>query len=252
MTTEPVSSPDLQPKQQNFFERIAGVLFAPADTFQDIARRPDVLWPLLLIVLSGYLSAIVITPRLDMSSIEEQQREAMRKSNRKLSEEDMERVAKFGAASAKVGIFAAPVVFIVWYVIVAAVLLFACRLFGGEGTFGQAFSATLYAWIPLLILGIISTIVVFARGTFDPITAATLVKSNAAFLVDMKEQPALFALLSALDVFTIWTIVLLIFGFAALSKLSLKTTASIVVSIWIALILVRVGWTAMMAARMAA
>ena len=28
-------------KKQNVFERIAGVLFAPADTFQEIVRRPD-------------------------------------------------------------------------------------------------------------------------------------------------------------------------------------------------------------------
>lgn len=250
MTTEPVSA-DAQPTRPNVFQRIAGVLFAPAETFQDIARRPDVLWPLLLIVLTGYFSAIAIAPRLDMSSIQEQQREAMRKSNPNMSDEDVERIGKFAAASTKVAMFVAPVIFIVWYVIVAAVLLFACRLFGGVGTFKEAFSATLYAWMPLLIFGIISTVVVFARGTFDPMTAATLVKSNPAFLVDMKEQPALFTLLSALDIFTIWTVVLFIFGFAAVSKLSLKTTAGIVISVWIALILVRVGWAAMMASRMA-
>jgi hypothetical protein len=250
MTIEPVSA-EAPPTKSNVFQRIAGVLFAPAETFRDIARRPDMLWILLIIVLLGYVSAAILVPRLDMSGIEQQQAEMMRKRNPNVSEEDLERVAKFGAAGAKVSLFAAPVLFIVWYVIVAAVLLFACRLFGGEGTFRQAFSATLYAWIPMLLLGIISLIVIAARGTFDPMTAQTLVKSNPAFLVDMKEQPALFSMLAALDVFTIWTIVLLTFGFAALSKLSLKATAAIVVSLWIALILVRVGWTALMAGQMA-
>ena len=49
---------------------------------------------------------------------------------------------------------------------------------------------------------------------------ATMIKTNPGFLVDMKTHPMLFALLSSLDVFTIWTVVLLIIGFAALSRAS--------------------------------
>jgi hypothetical protein len=97
----------------------------------------------------------------------------------------------------------------------------------------------------MLILSIITTVVVLARGTFDPTTAATMVMSNPAFLTDMKEQPVLFSLLSSLDVFTIWTLVLFTFGFAALAKMARSSAAGIVVSLWIAFLLVKIGFAAL-------
>jgi hypothetical protein len=245
-TTEPSSpaSPAPLPKK-NLFERIAGVLFAPADAFAEIARRPGAMAPLILFILAGYASTFIVVPRLDVGAITSAQQDAIRKKNPNVSEADLDRMARIATASTKVIAWASPFLLVVVYVIVAAVLLLAFRLMGGEGTFHQALTATLYAWIPLLILSIITTVVIFARGAFDPTTAATLVKSNPSFLVDMKEQPVLFSLLSSLDVFTIWTLVLLTFGFAALSRMARSSAAAIVFSLWIALVLAKVGFAAL-------
>jgi hypothetical protein len=90
-------------------------------------------------------------------------------------------------------------------------------------------------------------IVVASRGAFNPTEAATLVKSNPAFLVEQKAQPALFSLLSSLDVFTIWTLVLAVFGFSAMSRLSRKTSAVIIFSLWIAFVFVKIGIAALTA-----
>jgi hypothetical protein len=76
------------------------------------------------------------------------------------------------------------------------------------------------------------------------------VKSNPAFLVDMKEQPILFSLLYNFDVFTIWTIFLLIVGFSTLSKTSKAKAATIVLSLWAAMIVVKLGFAALAASRM--
>ena len=65
---------------------------------------------------------------------------------------------------------------------------------------------------------------------------ATMVKTNPGFLADMKTQPMLFALLSSLDIFTIWTIVLLIIGFAALARVSKAKAAAIVITWWVVVI----------------
>jgi hypothetical protein len=254
MTTDVQQSPPGAPppdtKSKNVFERIAGVLFAPAETFQDIARRPDILGPLLIILLVGYVTTFLVMPKLDISAITAQQAEQMRKQNPNMGEEQMAQMERMTAASAKVFGWLGPLFGVAWYAIVAGVLLLAFRLFGGEGTYKQAFSATLYAWIPLVLFGVIVTVVVLARGTFDPTTAATLVKSNPAFLVDMKEQPILFSLLSSFDIFTIWTVFLLIVGFAALSKTSKAKAATIVLSLWAAMIVVKLGFAALAASRM--
>jgi len=238
------------PDQQNVFSRIAGVLFAPAETFAAIARRPGIIGPLLVILVVSLATTAVIIPRMDFESILAQQSEQMRKQNPNMSEEQMAQIEKFTRASGKVFGWISPLMMVAWYAIVAGALLLAFRLMGGEGTYKQAFSATLYAWMPLILFGIIMTIVVLARGTFDPVTAQTLVKSNPAFLVDWKEQPVLYSLLASFDIFTIWTIVLLVFGFSALSKASRAKSAAIVITLWLAMILVKVGFAAMGAARM--
>ncbi|MDQ3281227.1 MAG: YIP1 family protein [Acidobacteriota bacterium] len=232
------------------FQRIAGVLFAPAESFEEIARKPDIVAPMLVIVAISFLTVAAIVPRFDMESLISNQRETIQKQNPNMTEADFERIGRMTSAFAKVMFWLSPLFNLIVYVVFASVLLFAFRLMAGEGTFAQAVSATLYAFIPLVLFSIILAIVVLVQGSFDPVTAPTIVKSNPAFLVDFKEQPVLFSLLSSLDLFTIWTVVLLIFGFAALSKLPRARSAAIVIFLWFVFILVRVGFAAMGAARM--
>jgi len=247
MTTTEGIEPQVPAAKKNVFARIAGVLFAPAEAFQEIARRPDILAPLLILLAVGYASTLLIIPKLDTEAMFEAQAAQIRKQNPEVAEADLERMRSWGAASAKMFAYVSPVMMVAWYLILAGVLLGAFRAMGGEGTFKQAFSATLYAWIPLTILSIITTVVVMARGSFDPTTAATLVKSNPAFLTSLTDRPVLFSLLSSLDLFTIWTIILLIFGFSALSKLPGGRSAAIVISLWAAFVLLKVGFAALTA-----
>lgn len=237
----------VEPPATNSFVRMAGVLGAPAKTFAEIARRPDIIIPLIVIVLIGYVSTLLVMPRLDLTAMRTQQEEQLKKRNPNMTDADFERMSKFGEATVKVAAWVSPILMLIWYVIIAGVLLLAFRLMGGDGNFKQAFSVTLYAWLPMILLSIVTTVVVLLRGSFDPTQAATLVKSSPAFLVDMKEHPMLFSLLSSFDLFTIWTIVLLIFGFAAISKLSRAKSAVIVLVMWAVMIVIKVGFAAMSA-----
>jgi len=246
------STPQPAAPTKNTLQRIAGVLFAPAETFEDIARKPNILGPLLIIVLLGYVSTFFIVQRMDWNAVMEAQMDAMKKQNPNMSQQDFDRVAKVSSAMGKVIGWISPLMGVVWYVILAGVLLLAFRMTGGEGNFQQALSTTLYAWMPLLINGIILTIVIIARGSVDPTQMATVLKSNPAFLVDMKEHAVLFSLLSTFDIFTIWTIILLIIGFAAVSKSSKAKSAAIVISLWVVFILIKIGFAAIGAARMKA
>lgn len=245
-------TPPAEAVTKNTFQRIAGVLFAPVDTFRDIARRPDILMPLLVILVLQFAGSILTMKYIDWDAMIAQQSEQMKKQNPNLSDADIERTSGFVRAMGKVSAFVGPLIMVAWYAIVAGVLLLAFRMMGGEGTFKQAFSATLYAWMPLVLFGIIATVIILARGSFDPTQMATLVKSNPAFLVDMKEQPVLFAFLAAIDIFTIWTVILLIIGFAAVAKTTIGKSAAIVIALWIVMIVIKLGFAALTAARMSA
>jgi hypothetical protein len=250
MTTDiPAAAPAPAEPKPNPFARMIGVLFSPSETFASIARRPDWVVPLLTILLIGYVGTFIVLPRMDWDAITAMQEEQMRK-NPNVSQEQIDQMAKMTKAGGKVFGYVAPVVFVIWYLLVAGVLLLTFRLTGGQGTFKQAFSVTLYSWMPMLLGSIVGTIVILARGgLFDPTYAATLVKSNPAFLVDIKTNPVLFALLASFDIFTIWTVVLLIIGFAALSRSSKAKASIIVLSWWVVAILIKLIGPAMQSMR---
>ncbi len=239
--TVPPAPPVAAPKK-NVFQRIAGVLFAPAETFQEIARRPDIVGPLLIIIVISFISTIILVQRMDFETMMREQMSAQ-------GQQPDEQALRIGTAFGKVMAYTSPLWGIIGFLVIAGVLLLAFRLFGGEGNFTQAFSVVLYAWVPMVIKSIVMGIVAFFQGTIDPATAAaTLVKSNPAFLFDIKEQPVLFSFVSSFDVFTIWTLFLVIIGFAALAKVSRTKAAVIVLSLWSIWIVIKLGLAAMGAA----
>lgn len=252
MTTIDTTAPAPAPATKNSFQRIAGVFFAPVETFADIARRPDILIPLLVIVVIGYIGIFIALPHLDWDAMVATQAEMVKKQNPNMSDADIAQMGKFAKALGTASMYVAPFLVIIGYAIVALVVWGACRIMGGEGDYKQAFSTTLYAHFPRTLLGIIGAIVVMLRGKVDPSQMATVVKSSPAFLVDMQDQPVLFTLLASLEIFQIWTIVLLIIGFAALTKLSRAKTAAIILSLWVITLVVKVGFAALGAARMKA
>lgn len=252
-TADASSQPAPVPATKNSFQRMAGVLFAPAETFADIARRPDFVVPLILFIILGYLSMAVSFSHIDFDATVAQQMEQVKKQNPNMSEAQLEQMSAFPKAIMKVMQFIGPLLGAIWWALLALILFGAFRIMGGDLGFMQAFSATLYAWIPMVLLSIVSTIVIVLRHEpVDLMTMATLVKSNPAFLTDMQTHPVLFSLLAALDVFTIWTLVLLGFGFAAASKFSRGKSAAIIFSLWIVMLLIRIGFAALSAARMKA
>ena len=227
-------------------QRIIGALFSPDETFRDIARKPDFLVPLLIVLVISTISGIVLAPRLDYDSLRPQ----MAAKNPNLAPEDLDRMVKMAGAFGKVAAYASPLLIAGAFVIIAAVLLLAFRLFGGEGTFRQAFSIVVYAWIPRVIQALILTVIIAVKGTADVNDIPTLVRSNPAFLVDMTDHPVLFSFLSTFDVFTLWTIALLIVGFAYMSRFTKVRSATIILSIWAFITVVKLGFAAMGAAKM--
>ncbi len=232
-------------------QRLGGVLFSPDETFRDIARKPDILLPLAVLFIVSVISAALIIPRMDFETmIRDQMERSGRTAN--LAPGDVDRAVRIGASFAKVVGYASPAVSIGVWAIIALVLMLSYRMFGGEGTYKQAFAVTLYAWMPLIIKSIIGTVVAMTRSNVDPETINTLVASNPAILVDVKLHPVLFSLLTSIDLFSIWTIVLFIISFAYVSRMSKTASAITVLCWWGVVTFFKVGFAAFGAMRMKA
>ncbi|HYS54801.1 MAG TPA: Yip1 family protein [Thermoanaerobaculia bacterium] len=208
-------------------QRIVGVLISPDETFASIARQPDFLVPLILILVGSVIGGIIFAQRVDFMSAA---REAMEERGN-MTEAQIDSAVRIGSIIGKSFAYASPLVSVIALLVVAAVMLLAFRLMGGEGTFQQAFATTTYAWMPGLIKSIIITIIIAVKSGVTAVDLPTLVRSNLAFLVTMKEHPMLFSLLASIDIFGIWTLVLFIIGFAHVGKVSKAKSAAIVITL---------------------
>lgn len=244
----PSVPPPAEPKTSPW-ERIVGVFFSPSETFASIARRPDIGVPLTILLLCSVLIGAIIGLKVDFAAA------ALENMPPNASAAQMEQGAKMAGTIGRISSFVSPVFVIIGLVIIAGVLLLAFRIMGGEGNFQQAFSVVTYASMPSVVKSLIMGIVILARGGVPGTEMETLVLSNPAFLVEQKAHPVLFSALTSLDVFTIWYVILLVIGFAAISRFSKAKSATIIVSLWaiaVAIKLAFVSFGAMMRAKQSA
>ncbi len=162
-----------------------------------------------------------------------------------LSTEQKEQQAEVGAKFTKYAVYGGGVVgSVLLALIVGGIMMLAYNLFVGAGaTFSQSFSIVAHA----LLLGIVSTpiflLVLFLRppGTLDPDNP---VATNLAAFLPEESAKWLLVLCKSIDIFSIWMLVLLAIGFAAVNPRKLKGSKSYVIafSVWGVFVLVKVLW----------
>src|SRR3954470_7328820 len=220
----------------NSFQRIIGVLFSPDATFASVARRPDALVPLVLLLLVSLAAGVIIAPHVDFGAAA---REAM-EQNKNATAEQIDKAVRISASIGKVFTYISPVLSLIGLLVISGVCLLAFRIFGGEGDFNQAFSVTCYASMPTIIKSIVMLIIIVAKGGIIPAQALqTLVRSNLGFLVDYKSNPMAFALLSSFDIFSLSFLALLIIGFSYVARVSKVKAAVTIISLWILTLLLK-------------
>ncbi|HKM68239.1 MAG TPA: YIP1 family protein [Candidatus Acidoferrum sp.] len=243
MATIPV--PVAEPQASiSAFGRIIGVLFSPKTTFADIARKPSWALPVVLSTILGIASVVALNQRVDWRDFISQQIEkSPRAAN--LSAEQKEKQIEI---SVKVTVYivyvAGAIGSIGFALVVGSVMMLAYNLLVGAGaSFSQSFGIAAHT----LVVGLVSTpiflLVLFLRppGTIDP---ENPVATNLAALLPEDSAKWLFALCKSLDIFTIWMLILIAIGFAAVNPKKLKGSKSYAVafSVWGALVVVKVLW----------
>lgn len=241
MQPEPNNSAALAPaKPVNSFQRLAGVIVAPVETMQAIVARPSWLVALILITLLAVVTSFIVAPKLDLESGLRAQFE----KQGKMSEEQMDQAIKIATTIKKFSGLIAAFTTPIMVLLLSAVFLLIFKVFGGEGSFAQYFAVTVHAWLPQTIKGILVTALVAFRESVAVEQLPTLLKSNLGFLVDRDTALVAFAFLSSIDVFTIWTLFLLIAGFSFAGQMKRSTAAMLVVVPWLVVVLFKLAFAA--------
>jgi hypothetical protein len=245
MATTPVATPapDAQPSLSPA-ARIFGVLFSPGKTFEDIVRKPSWIAPILLSTLLSIIAVVTLNQRMNWREYIVQQIEKSPRAAQ-LSSDQKQQQAEMGAKFTVPFVYAVGVVAPVCFaLLVGLVMMGAYNLMAGAGArFAASFAIVAHAGM----VGIVSTplflLVLFLKpyGTVDP---ENPLATNLAALLPEESAKWLVTLCKSLDIFTIWILILIAIGFAAVNPKKLKGARpfTIAFSVWAVFVLIRVAW----------
>lgn len=239
------NTPEPRPPM-SFVNRLIGVFFSPGETFEDIARKPDFVVPLIIMVVLSVAGTEAFIAKIGMEPVI---RWAMEHSSRTASmppeqlEQTIASVVKFQSIAARVGsVLAVPLVAL----IVALVGWAATKvIFGLEMRFKVALSITAYAGLVGIIGAIITIVLIFFGDPEHAISNPQNLSPNSLgfFLNPVETSKPLLALAGSLDVFTIWYLVLLGLGFSQATgrKAKFVPVFSVYLGLWLVWVLIKVG-----------
>jgi hypothetical protein len=241
----PENAPAVEPEsaEMSEFSRLAGVFFEPGKTFADIAERPNFWVPLILMIAASLAFTITISQRIGWDRVVRQQLEPrmaqMSDAQREAVSKTMDMQVKMASIFGYVGgVLGVPIS----YLIVSGILLGIVRgIMSAPVRFKQVFAIMCYASLPGLIFTVLVIAVMFLKNPDEFNLQNPLVFNPGAFMDPQSPLKFLRSVASSLDLFTIWTILLVATGLKAAGgkKLSFGGALTAVALPWAILVLGR-------------
>jgi hypothetical protein len=243
MATTSVPAPEAQAAISPL-GRIIGVLFSPGETFRDIVRKPGWVLPIVFLTLLSIAGSFSINQRINWREFMSQQIEKSPAAANMSAEQKEQRIeggAKFSPPfTYAIGLLGP----IIATLLVALVMWGSYNLLGGANTnFETSFGITSHAFLTGLVSSPLFILVLYLKpyGTVD---LDNPVAANLAAVLPDDSAKWLVALGKSIDIFALWTLVLLAIGFAATNPKKLKggKSFSVAFTVWAVFVVLRVGW----------
>ncbi len=243
-TTTSVPAPDAQSQPGiSPIGRVLGVFFSPKPTFEDIVRKPSWVLPFVLLTLFSIGVTFAINQRINWRQFMTQRVEKSPRSAN-LSAEQKEQQIAGGAKFSPILTWAIGVCGPILFMLVVALAMWgAYSLLGGTNTdFSTSFAITSHAALTGLVSSLLFILILYLKpyGTVD---LENPVATNLAALLPDDSAKWLVALLKSIDIFTLWTLILLAIGFAATNPKKLRGSKAFTIafSVWAVYVVCRVG-----------
>jgi hypothetical protein len=228
-----------------FLARLIGVFIEPGETFDDVARKPDFIAPLILLVLVSMAVVETMLAKIGISRIIlqtlKQNGQAARMDPAQLSQA-IEKGAPVGTILIQIIAVAGVPIFLL--VVAGFGLLVLNGFFGEKASFKEVFSVACYADMPAIVGGVMAIAVMFF-GDPDAFNPRSPAPTNPGyFLNPLTTSHALFAMVSSLDFVVFWFLILLAIGLARVSRNRVKASSIFLTyfGAWVLLVMVKVGF----------
>ncbi len=158
--TKATSASSADESRTGFIGRVTGVWFSPGETFKEIAKRPDVLFPIIALLIIGGITGYLMIDRIGLANFFGQGfRQAVNSGSMTQEQMDQQLAAMTTGNTARF-IKLSFILFgalgnVIFAVISAAIFRLVSMVMGYENGFKKLFSVSLYTF---LAVGIISSI----------------------------------------------------------------------------------------------
>jgi hypothetical protein len=214
-------------------QRLLNVFIAPSKTFSDLRRNSRWWVPWVVIAIASIAFIMVIDHKVGFQQVAHT---LVANSSRAAQMEQLppdQRAQRYDnmARFTRILAYASPVTTLLVYVVVAAILMGTFR-FGAraEVEYKTSLAIVIYGALPFVVSALLGILSLSAGANPKSFNINNPVASNPAYFMDMAGNRFFYTLASALDVFTIWSMVLMAIGFARNTRLRVATTFTVIAS----------------------
>jgi hypothetical protein len=255
----PVTPPTAQPEEPaklNALERLWGTLFSPGETFRDVNRKPTILVPLVLGAVLALGGGVFFNWKVkpDWDRIFTQQlKKRAEKSGQTLTQDQIDQ--QVGISKKFVNFF--PIVGAVFtpvtYLIIAGIMALGLMLLQAKTTFKKILSVVSWSYMVTALVQLIVLIAVImvqdqeTLNQIDPTKGLHIVPESLASFLPADASPVMTAAASWVDVFSIWYLIILSIGLAAVAgskKITASKTGVLVFGLWFVAAGIGIAWRA--------
>jgi hypothetical protein len=197
----------------SFLSRALGVFISPGATFEDIARKPGFLAPVVTLIVAACTLFDVMYWKVGMETMTRLSLERSPFASR-MTPEQMDKAIQDSAGHLArqlivTDVFIIIVTFIIILILAGLGLMIVNAILGAQVKFKTLFSIASYAQLPSVLGSLLGLVVVLFGGT-DNLDPQNPIPMNLAFFLNYKEvSKPLFALAGSADVLVVWMLILL-------------------------------------------
>jgi hypothetical protein len=230
-------------------ERVIDTFIAPTKTFADIRRNRSWWLPMLVLAVFSYMFTLTALSHVGSQRLAESALRNNPSQNERLQQATPEQRAQTLRITATV----MQVSFLGWPLLLpvlsalAALLLWVGFNFilGGSATYSGMFTVMMFAWLPSIFRGVLSTAMLFL-GDPESFNINDPVGTNPGFYLGADSSAFLKAMLSSLDIFSIWILALMAIGGAIVARVKIRSGVILVFATWLIVALLRAAAAAAM------
>ena len=214
---------------------LTGVLLWPRRTFERLREAERGHWWLvfvlaLIVLVFNTVATVPVQVAVQQAVFEEQMGQLGDLPPEQQAQiEQTQRIFSSTAMLSAIGTLTGIVGLVLGYAVRAGVLFLLGLALGGHASFKQVWRMAVWATLPLVIGNLVGAVVVLATGQF-PAAGLTYIYTDAELA---SVSPIVQSILGSIDLYVVWSLVLIAVGMAATARLSRAKSAGVAAAFWL-------------------